>query len=156
MATLGSGDEAAELFHMLNPVNHSRTPADAERYRLEPYVMAGDVYARPPHAGRGGWSWYTGSAGWMYRAGLQSILGLRRHGATFSLAPCIPSSWPEYRITWRVRGSQYDITVRNPDSVCAGVAEATLDGVPIDAASIPLSDDGGVHVVRVVLGQRLT
>jgi cellobiose phosphorylase len=98
LARLGSGDEAAEFFHMLNPVNHARTSADVARYKTEPYVMAGDVYARPPHSGRGGWSWYTGSAGWMYRAGLESILGLRRRGDTFVIDPCIPSSWPEYGI----------------------------------------------------------
>ena len=78
--------------------------------------MAGDVYARPPHAGRGGWSWYTGSAGWMYRAGVESILGLRRRGATFVIDPCIPSSWPEYRIAWRFLDSRYEITVSNPDA----------------------------------------
>ncbi len=97
MARLGSGDEAVELFHMLNPANHTRTPADVERYKTEPYVVAGDVYAHPAHAGRGGWTWYTGSAGWMYRAGLESILGLRRRGSTFEIDPCIPSSWPELR-----------------------------------------------------------
>lgn len=86
LARLGSGDEAVELFHMLNPVNHSRTTSDIARYKVEPYVIAGDVYARSPHAGRGGWSWYTGSAGWMYRAGLEGILGLRFRGATEPLA----------------------------------------------------------------------
>ncbi len=101
LAQLGSGDEAAELFHMLNPVNHSRTPLGADLYKTEPYAICGDVYARPPHAGRGGWSWYTGSAGWLYRAGIESILGLKRRGATFVVDPCIPSTWPEYSITWR-------------------------------------------------------
>ena len=99
--------------------------------------MAGDVYARPPHAGRGGWSWYTGSAGWMYRAGLESILGLRRRGETFVIDPCIPSSWPEYRITWRFLDSRYEITVSNPTRRCRGVATATLDGAPVDAARDP-------------------
>ena len=121
LARLGSGDEAAEFFHMLNPVNHGRTAADVARYKTEPYVMAGDVYARSPHAGRGGWSWYTGSAGWMYRAGIESILGLRRRGETFVIDPCIPSSWPEYRITWRFLDSRYEITVSNPARRCRGV-----------------------------------
>ena len=116
LARLGSGDEATELFHMLNPINHTRTAADVERYKAEPYVIAGDVYARPPHAGRGGWSWYTGSAAWMYRAGLESMLGLRRRGATFSVDPCIPSSWPGYEITWRFQSTRYQISVVNPDS----------------------------------------
>jgi cyclic beta-1,2-glucan synthetase len=152
LARLGSGDEAAEFFHMLNPINHGRTAADVARYKTEPYVMAGDVYARPPHAGRGGWSWYTGSAGWMYRAGLESILGLRRRGDTFIIDPCIPSSWPDYRIAWRFLDSRYDITVSNPMRRCRGVATATLDGAPVDAGGIPLLNDGRTHDVRVVLG----
>ena len=152
LAKLGSGDEAAEFFHMLNPINHGRTAADVARYKTEPYVMAGDVYARPPHAGRGGWSWYTGSAGWMYRAGLESILGLRRRGETFVVDPCIPSSWPEYRITWRFLDSRYEITVSNPMRRCRGVAKATLDGAPVDAAAIPLVNDGRTHEVQIHLG----
>jgi cyclic beta-1,2-glucan synthetase len=153
LARLGSGDEVAELFHMLNPINHTRTPAGVARYKAEPYVLAGDVYGRPPHAGRGGWSWYTGSAAWMYRAGLESMLGLRRRGGTFSIDPCIPSSWPEYEITWRFKSSQYRISVSNPERQCRGVMEASLDGAAVDAAVIPLVDDGGSHHVRVVLGR---
>ncbi|OFV90071.1 MAG: carbohydrate-binding protein [Acidobacteria bacterium RIFCSPLOWO2_02_FULL_64_15] len=154
LARLGSGDEAAEFFHMLNPVNHSRTAADVARYKTEPYVMAGDVYARPPHAGRGGWSWYTGSAGWMYRAGIESILGLRRRGETFVIDPCIPSSWPEYRITWRFLDSRYEIRVSNPTRRCRGVVTATLDGAPVNAAAIPLLNDGRTHDVQIVLGDQ--
>ena len=153
LARLGSGDEAAEFFHMLNPVNHGRTAADVARYKTEPYVMAGDVYARPPHAGRGGWSWYTGSAGWMYRAGIESILGLRRRGETFGIDPCIPSSWPEFSMTWRFLDSRYEITVSNPMRRCRGVARATLDGVPVNAAAIPLVNDGRTHDVQIGLGE---
>jgi cyclic beta-1,2-glucan synthetase len=152
LARLGSGDEAAELFHMLNPVNHTRTAADVARYQTEPYVIAGDVYGRAPHAGRGGWSWYTGSAGWMYRAGLESILGLRRRGATFIVDPCIPASWTEYQILWRFRETRYEIIVSNPDRRCRGVSKAELDGLAVNPSSIPLLDDGRVHHVRVVLG----
>jgi cyclic beta-1,2-glucan synthetase len=90
----------------------------------------------------------------MYRAGLESILGLRRHGATFEVDPCIPSSWPDYAITWRFGRTRYEITVSNPDGRCRGIAEADLDGATIDAGSIPLVDDGGTHRVRVVLGGR--
>ncbi len=154
LARLGSGDEAAEFFHMLNPVNHGRTAADVARYKTEPYVMAGDVYARPPHAGRGGWSWYTGSAGWMYRAGIESILGLRRRGETFVVEPCIPSAWPEYRITWRFGQSRYEIVVSNPQRRCRGVSQATMDGASVDAAAIPLVDDGRTHDVEIVLGDQ--
>jgi cyclic beta-1,2-glucan synthetase len=153
VARLGSGDEAMELFHMLNPINHSRTGGDAERYRTEPYVLAGDVYAHPAHPGRGGWTWYTGAAGWLYRTGLESLLGLRRQGATFTIDPCIPASWPEYTIVWRFGSARYEITVTNPEHRCRGVAEADLDGAPVDPTAIPLADDGGTHVVRVVLGE---
>jgi cyclic beta-1,2-glucan synthetase len=152
LARLGSGDEATELFHMLNPVNHTRTAADLARYRGEPYAVAGDVCARPEHAGRVGWTWYTGAAGWLYRAGLESILGLRRHGATFELDPCIPSSWPEYAITWRFGRSRYEIAVANPLRRCRGVATARLDGVLVDPAALPLLDDGAVHALQVELG----
>jgi cyclic beta-1,2-glucan synthetase len=154
MARLGAGDEALELFHMLNPANHTRTPAGVQRYAAEPYVVAGDVYAHPAHPGRGGWTWYTGSAGWMYRAGLESVLGLRRHGSTFEVDPCIPSSWPEYSVAWRVGGTRYEIRVSNPQRRCRGVAAAKLDDAPVDPASIPLADDGAVHRVTIVLGAR--
>ena len=153
IAKLGSGDEASELFHMINPINHTRTAAEVARYRLEPYVLAGDVYAQPPHAGRGGWSWYTGSAGWLYRAGLENILGLRRRGNTFIIDPCVPSSWPEYAIEWRHGSSRYDIRVTNPHRVWRGVAKAELDGAPVNHLSIPLVDDGATHVVRIRLGR---
>ncbi|HVD93074.1 MAG TPA: glucoamylase family protein [Vicinamibacterales bacterium] len=152
LARLGSGDEVAELFHMLNPINHSRNGADMERYKAEPYVIAGDVYARPPHAGRAGWSWYTGSASWMYRAGLESMLGLRRRGETFSVDPCIPSSWPEYEIAWRFGKAHYKISVSNPEHQCRGVRTATLDGIATNASAIPLVDDDMTHDVRIVLG----
>ncbi|MEO6595932.1 MAG: carbohydrate-binding protein, partial [Planctomycetota bacterium] len=153
MAKLGSGDEAAELFHMLNPINHTRSPADVARYRVEPYVVAADVYAHPAHLGRGGWTWYTGSAAWMYRLGLESILGLSRHGDSFAIAPCIPGSWPAFVVRWRHGRSAYEIAVENPTGITRGVVEATLDGVAVDAAAIPLIDDGATHRVRVVMGE---
>jgi cyclic beta-1,2-glucan synthetase len=152
LARLGSGDEVAELFHMLNPINHTRTAADVERYKAEPYVVAGDVYARAPHAGRGGWSWYTGSAAWLYRAGLESMLGLQRCGDTFRVAPCIPSWWPEYEIDWRVGCTRYVIAVSNPERQWRGVSQAFLDDITCDAAAIPIVDDGQIHRVRIVLG----
>jgi cyclic beta-1,2-glucan synthetase len=152
VAALGNGDEAVELFHLLNPVNHTRTASDVERYKAEPYALAGDVYSHPQHAGRGGWSWYTGAAGWLYRAGLESILGLRRQGATFAIEPCIPASWPEYGIVWRHGRTRYEIVVTNPQRRCRGVASAELDGARVDPRAIPLADDGATHVVRVVLG----
>jgi len=152
LARLGSGDEVAELFHMINPINHTRTAAAVDRYKAEPYVMAGDVYARPPHAGRGGWSWYTGSAAWMYRAGLESMLGLRRRGATFSIEPCVPSSWREYGIAWQHRGTRYEITVSNPEGKSGRVTAAELDGAAVDPRAIPVVENGGVRRLRVLIG----
>jgi cyclic beta-1,2-glucan synthetase len=152
LAQLGSGDEAAEVFHMLNPVNHARNAADVVRYKIEPYVIAGDVYSHPEHRGRGGWSWYTGSAAWMYRAAVESILGLRRSATTLSIDPCIPSAWPEYHITWRINETRYEISVSNPERRSRGVLSATLDGETVDAKAVPVMDDGRVHDVRIVLG----
>jgi cyclic beta-1,2-glucan synthetase len=152
MARLGSGDEAVELFHMINSINHSRTPAAAQRYKVEPYVVAADVYAHPAHTGRGGWTWYTGSAGWMYRVGLEAIVGLRVHGDVFELDPCIPTVWPGFAISWRFGKSRYEIAVENPERRCRGVAEAELDGTHVEANRIPLVDDGQEHRVRVIIG----
>ena len=152
LARLGGGDEVAELFHMLNPINHTRTDGDIERYKGEPYVMAGDVYGRSPHAGRAGWTWYTGSAAWMYRAAIESVLGLRRRGTRFSIDPCVPTSWPEYEIVWRIGATRYVITVLNPARVCRGVASASLDDREVQPGAIPLHLDGATHQVRIVLG----
>ncbi len=152
VARLGHGDEAVEWFHMLNPINHTRTPAAVQRYMAEPYSVAADVYARTPHVGRGGWTWYTGSSAWMYRTGLEAILGLRLKGATFSIRPCISAAWPGFVVRMRHAGSLYTITVENPDHRCTGVALATLDGEPVEPGAIPLVRDGHAHQVHVVMG----
>lgn len=154
LAALGQGDKAAELFALVNPINHASTQMDVQRYKVEPYVAAADVYSVPPHVGRGGWTWYTGSAGWLYRAGMESILGLRLRGAFLLLSPCIPREWPRFEVRFRYRSARYDITVENPDGVCQGVARAELDGRPLPERPprVPLADDGGVHAVRLVLG----
>jgi len=154
LARLGSGDEAMELFHMLNPINHARSAADVETYRTEPYAVAADVYDHPAHRGRGGWTWYTGAAGWMYRVAMEGILGLERRGAVFSMNPCIPSSWPACSVDWRFGRARYFIEIENPEGKCRGVASAELDGAAADPAAIPLLDDGLAHRVRVVLGTR--
>lgn len=153
-ARMGYGDEAVELFHMLNPINHTRDAAGVERYVTEPYVIDGDVYAHPEHMGRGGWSWYTGSAGWMYRVGLESILGLQRRGNTFAMAPSIPSTWPGFSLEWRVGQSLYRIQVNNPEHRSTGVAAAHLDGVSVDPLAVPLVDDGREHAVQITMGER--
>jgi cyclic beta-1,2-glucan synthetase len=152
-ATLGDGDKAAALFSILNPINHTRARAGLDRYKVEPYVVAGDVYAEPPHVGRGGWTWYTGSAGWMYRAGLESILGFRLRGVRLVVDPCIPRAWPGFTIAFRHRSALYDIRVENPQGVARGVSTLEVDGRPLDVqAGIALADDARTHRVRIVLG----
>jgi cyclic beta-1,2-glucan synthetase len=153
-AMLGDGDKAGELFSMLNPINHANTPAAVERYKVEPYAVCADIYSIAPHVGRGGWTWYTGSAGWMYRAGLESILGFRLQGASLLVEPCIPRTWEGFGLNFRYRSSRYEISVENPHSVSRGVVRAELDGLvlPGNQARIPLADDNAAHRVRVVLG----
>jgi cyclic beta-1,2-glucan synthetase len=158
-AALGQGDQAGDLFAILNPIHHSSTPNAVARYKVEPYAACADVYSVAPHVGRGGWTWYTGSAGWLYRAGLEAILGFRVHGDTLAIDPCLPKAWPGYEIFFRHRGTRntitrYEITVENPRRVSRGVVGVELDGVEIakDVARIPLVDDGQIHRVRVELG----
>ncbi len=153
-AALGDGDKAGELFSILNPINHASTRAGVHRYKVEPYVMAADVYAEPPHVGRGGWTWYTGSAGWMYQAGIEGILGFRLRGTTLRVDPCIPRAWPGYEIDFRYHSARYEVVVENPHGVSRGVALVELDALPLAGGdtAIPLADDGATHRVRVVLG----
>jgi cyclic beta-1,2-glucan synthetase len=153
-AALGDGDKAAEVFSILNPVNRANTRAGVQRYKVEPYVVAADVYSVAPHTGRGGWTWYTGSAGWLYRAGIEAILGLRLQGAFIRLDPCIPKSWPRFEIVFKHRSARYEIAVENPAGVSRGVRSVALDGqtLPDGAERVPLVDDGRTHEVRVILG----
>jgi cyclic beta-1,2-glucan synthetase len=153
-AMLGDGNKAAELFAILNPITHAATPEDVQRYRVEPYVVVGDIYSEAPHVGRGGWSWYTGSAGWLYRAGIEWLLGVRVQGARLVVDPCIPSAWPGFTLTLRYRGARYEVVVENPGGVCRGVVVLEVDGVALDGhTGVPLADDQGMHRVRVVLGK---
>lgn len=152
-ARQGDGDRAGELLAMLNPVRHSDTPGAVDRYKVEPYVIAADVYSHPPHVGRGGWTWYTGSAAWMYRAALEGLLGFRIAGAQLTLDPCIPRNWPGFEIAFRHASTRYRITVENPQGLCRGVVAATLDGASlVPGAPIALVDDGADHQLRVTLG----
>jgi len=156
IARQGNGDEAVELLHMTNPLNRTRTPSEVERYKVEPYAMAADIYAHPAHRGRGGWTWYTGSAGWTYRAIVETILGLKRQGNVFRINPSIPAAWPGFSIRWRLGKTVYEITVENPLGRTRGGGRAELDGAPVDPEAIPLMIDGRTHAVRVVLGQPAT
>jgi cyclic beta-1,2-glucan synthetase len=139
---------------MLIPINHSHTWAAAQRYKVEPYVACADVYSAAPHIGRGGWTWYTGSAGWMYRAGLESILGLTVEGKMLRLDPCVPKTWREFEIVFRHHSSRYEISVENPAEVCRGIARLELDKqtLPCGSTTITLVDDGATHHLRVLLG----
>jgi cyclic beta-1,2-glucan synthetase len=150
-AMLGDGDRAFELFSLLNPVNHGRTPEEVARYRAEPYVVAADVYSVPPHTGRGGWTWYTGSAGWMYRVGIEAILGITLRGGALHIDPCIPRMWPGYQVVFAPQGAQYRIQVDNPAGVSCGVVRVELDGSSV-TGDIPILRDGATHMVRVTLG----
>jgi cyclic beta-1,2-glucan synthetase len=153
-AALGKGDKAASLFSLLNPINHALTPSDVHRYKVEPYVIAADVYATAPHVGRGGWTWYTGSAGWMQRAGIESILGLQLEGDVLHLNPCIPKTWPHYEIMMRFHSARYTILIENSDHVGRGIVGATVDGIAVEEGpfSLKLLDDGATHHVLVLLG----
>ncbi|MGH6924641.1 MAG: GH36-type glycosyl hydrolase domain-containing protein [Propylenella sp.] len=150
-AKLGAGDKAAELFALLNPINHARTPEEIERYKVEPYVVAADVYSVSPHVGRGGWTWYTGSAAWMYRAGIEGILGVRREGAFLIVDPCVPPAWPGFEATVKLGSARYHLWLENPSRRCRGIAHAVLDGAPIPCAEgrvrVPL--DTGTHHLRM-------
>jgi cyclic beta-1,2-glucan synthetase len=151
-ADLGWGDDAHALFCILNPVLRSDTPEKMARYQVEPYVVAADIHSHASHAGQGGWTWYTGSAAWMYRLGIERILGLRRTGAALQIDPCIPSRWPGYRVEYRYGRSVYRIEVNNPNSVSRGVREVHFDGASLPDGRIPLIDDGATHSVQVRLG----
>src|SRR6185312_13160627 len=126
-AMQGDGDRAGELLSILNPIRHADSPSGAQRYKVEPYVACADLYSEPPHVGRGGWTWYTGSAGWLYRAALESVLGFHLHGSTLEVDPCIPRGWPGFEITFRFRSARYEIVVQNPQGVCRGIHSTTLD-----------------------------
>ena len=159
-AKLGDGDRAGELFNIFNPIRHADSTEAIAQYKVEPYVSCADVYSVASLAGRGGWTWYTGSAGWLYRAGLEAILGFHVRGDRVRIDPCIPKAWPGFSITYRYRSSHYIIEVENPDGVSRGIAKVELDGVavtgtphPPSGAEVPLNDDGGEHRVKIVLGR---
>ena len=153
-AMLGEGGKAAELFNLLSPIHHASGRANVYRYKVEPYVVAADVYSQRPHTGRGGWTWYTGAAGWLYRAGLERILGFRKHGSDLCIDPSIPREWQHFAITYCHGDALYRIIVENPTGVCRGVSRVSLDGTLLSGeALVPLSDDGSEHRVQVVLGK---
>jgi cellobiose phosphorylase len=152
VASQGRGDRALGLWNMLNPIYHATTPSEVQRYKVEPYVVCADVYGIPPHVGRGGWTWYTGSASWLYRVALEAILGLRVTGDTLRVEPCIPAGWPGYEVTYRHGSATYRIRVDNSAGTGRGVRSVIADGQPAAGGAVPLRDDGRGHDVRVTLG----
>ena len=148
-AMQGDGERAMHLFQMLNPLTHSASADAVARYKVEPYVVAADVYTSPLHLGRGGWTWYTGSASWMYRVALESLLGFTKVGSTLTIRPCVPSSWSDFQIVYRYRSSTYRIDVREPGRIAVAGATVTLDGVVVDGGTVQLLDDGGEHLLVV-------
>ena len=153
-AMMGNGDRAGELFAMLNPVNHARTRAEAERYRVEPYVACGDVYSMQPNAGRGGWTWYSGSAAWMYRTAVEYILGIRFAGDRIFIAPVIPRRWPKFEVTIRHGSARYEIKVDNSAQKSRDISRVTADGAAVSPVEgIALVDDGKTHHIEIVMGE---
>lgn len=159
LAKMSEGNKAGELLKMLMPSSHASTEDKANRYKVEPYAVAADVYGENPHIGRGGWTWYTGSAGWLYRVAVESVLGLQlHHGDTLTINPSIPGNWDNINITYRIPGSEtvYEIKIKNPDNLESGVKKATMDGKGMETengmASLPVVDDGKRHKVEIHLG----
>ena len=152
-ALLGEGDQAMELLRMLNPINRTGTRTGVYAYKVEPYVLAADIYAEPPHLRRGGWTWYTGASGWFYRAGVEWILGLQICADKMVIDPCIPKTWRSYRIIYQYENTRYEITIENPNGVERGISLIALDGVTqLNGNAVILQNDERLHQVRVVLG----
>jgi cyclic beta-1,2-glucan synthetase len=152
-ASLGDGARTGQLFNMLNPILHSITREKADEYRVEPYVISADIYSQPPFVRRGGWSWYTGSASWMYQLGLTAMLGFQKIGNSLRMNPVIPPEWDGFDICYRFEGTNYEIRVSNPDHTAHGVRTVKLDGADLADGVIPLVDDGREHLVEVVMGK---
>ena len=148
-ALMGENQRAWELFDLLNPVHHGGTPEQIDIYKVEPYVVAADVYAVAPHTGRGGWTWYTGSAGWMYRLLIETLLGVKLEGDQLRLIPRFPASWTTYKIHYRYRHTVYHITITRLAEDSTGLNELSLDGQTLPGETIPLTDDRAEHFIEI-------
>ena len=151
-ALAGDGDRASHLFAMLNPFTHARSDADVERYRVEPYAVCADVYTAEGHVGRGGWTWYTGSAAWSYRVAVETLLGFSKRGNHLRIEPCVPRTWREFTIEYHFGTALYVIHVRNPAGVMRGVSAVEVDGHVVEDGTVRLADDGATHHITVTLG----
>ena len=148
---LGFGNKATELYRMINPIEHARTKEASKKYKVEPYVIAADVYGASNLAGSGGWTWYTGSASWYYKAGIEYILGLKIQEGYLKIEPCIPKEWKEYQIQYKWQESIYNIKVQNPEGKNSGVSKVTLNGKEVEN-HIKLDGSRNVYNILVTLG----
>jgi cyclic beta-1,2-glucan synthetase len=151
-ARLGDGKQAGELFNLLNPIFHSDSIEKVTEYRVEPYVICADIYSQPPYLHRGGWTWYTGSAAWMYQLGLNALLGFKKTGSTLRIDPTIPPAWDGFEIHYQFGAASYQINVTNPQHLAHNVQYVELDGKKLEQTAIPLVDDGQEHRVEVIMG----
>ena len=148
---LGFGDKALEFYRMINPIEHSRTKDKARKYKVEPYSIPADIYGAENLAGRGGWTWYTGSSSWFYKIGIENILGLRIENKTLRLEPCIPKDWKEYSIKYRYKNTIYNIKVKNPNGKNTGVEKLFLDGKDIEEKQVKLVDDRRTKEIEIIM-----
>jgi len=149
--SLGLGEKAHEYFKMINPIENARTKEAANKYKVEPYVMAADVYSVGNLAGRGGWTWYTGSGSWMYKAGIENILGFNKKGNILTINPCIPAQWDEYSIRYKYEQTIYNIEVKNPNHKNTGVEEIYIDNIRSFKNEIELINDNNVHNIKLIM-----
>ena len=154
-ALMGENEKAWEIFNLLNPVHHAGTPDQIAAYKVEPYVVAADVYALAPHTGRGGWTWYTGSAGWMYRLLVETLLGVNLEGDQLRLTPRFPATWNEFKIHYRYRQTTYHITLSRVAEGSAQLGRISLDGRELDQKTIPLQDDHREHFAEVKIASQI-
>ncbi|MCX7715439.1 MAG: glycosyl transferase [Clostridia bacterium] len=150
-ARLGMGDKTHKYFSMLNPINHARTDTEAMRYKVEPYAIAADVYSNVNQMGRGGWTWYTGAAGWFYKAAVEEIFGIKKRGEKLIINPCVPSSWKDFTVKYKYKDGEYILKYENPKQKETGVSLIEIDGVCIEGNTIALIDDSKIHRVRIVM-----
>lgn len=150
-ALLGLGDKAGEYFKLINPIEHSTSKESAYKYKVEPYVIAADVYGVGNLAGRGGWTWYTGSSSWFYKAGIEYILGLKINKGVLTINPCIPKEWKEYSIRYEYESSVYNIKVKNPNSKNTGVERFLVNGEEMGEKQVKLIDNGKIWDIEIIM-----
>ncbi len=148
---LGFGDKAGEMYRMINPIEHSKTKEAVNKYKVEPFVIPADIYGESNLVGRGGWTWYTGSSSWFYKAGIEYILGFRIENNILRIEPCIPKDWKEYSIKYRFGRTIYNIKVKNLSGKNSGVTKFIVNGNEIENKEIKLEDDGNVYDIEVEL-----